>query len=324
MKFRKLGRTGLEVSEIGFGGSGIGGQTSGPLEDRQSMAALQRAFELGINYFDTALVYGYGHSERLLAEFIRREKIRDRVIIATKIPPMNLHWPASAHASVEEVYPPHHIKTLTRESLRNLRVQYIDVFMLHVFHDHFLDEDGWQRTIQDLKSEGVIRHFGISVGRFEPKSALRAVRSGIVDVLQVHYNVFEQSPADELFGAAREHGVGIVCRSPLEESALAGRLAKDTRFAEGDPRSVYFAAEKLAEVVDRVEGVRASLEAAAGSMASGALRFCLSHPQVSTVIPGIRTVEQAELNAAASDDGPLPPEVIERLRAHRWDRGGSW
>lgn len=324
MKLRKLGRTGLEVSEIGFGGSGIGGQTSGPLEDRQSMAALQRAFELGINYFDTALVYGYGHSERLLAEFIRREKIREQVIIATKIPPMNLHWPASAHASVEEVYPAHHIKTLIRESLRNLRVQYLDVFMLHVFHDHFLDEEGWQRTIEALKAEGVVRFFGISVGRFEPKSALRAIRSGIVDVLQVHYNVFEQAPEDELFAAAKEHEVGIVCRSPLEESALSGRLTKDTRFAEGDPRSVYFAAERLGEVIDRVEAVRGILEGSAGDMVAGALRFCLSHPQVSTVIPGIRTVEQAEANAAASDAGPLDPEVVEALRAHRWDRRGAW
>jgi aryl-alcohol dehydrogenase-like predicted oxidoreductase len=324
MKYRTLGRTGLEVSEIGFGTSAIGGQSWGVQDDRESMAALERAFELGVNFFDTALTYGYGHAERLLAEFIRREKIRDKIIISTKVPPMNFNWPARADVPMDEVYPAHHIENHTVESLRNLRIQQIDILHLHVWAEHFTEEDEWWQTMERLKEEGAIRFVGVSVNQFEPNSVLRLIEKGRIDVVQVHYNIFEQAPEDKLFAAAKEANVGIIARGPLEESALTGKLEASTRFPEGDHRAIYFAANRLEEVVSRVERLRPTLEEIAGTMTAGALRFCLSRPEVGTVIPGIRSVDQAEENLATSEAGPLSEEALAKLREHRWDRAGAW
>ncbi|MBI4822255.1 MAG: aldo/keto reductase [Deltaproteobacteria bacterium] len=319
MKNRKLGKTGLEVSEIGFGGWAIGGYSWGPQKDVDSRAALSTAYELGVNLFDTALVYGYGMSERLVGEFVRSTGARERLVVATKINPMNWEFPAS-DVGVDQVFPPHHIKQALNESLRNLKLEYVDLISLHVYAENFADDLAWLDTLDSLKQVGKLRHIGVSVNSFQPNAALRIVETGRVDVITVHYNVFEQAPADRLFAAVAKTGVGLLIRSPLEFSALTGDLLEDVRFSEGDHRAAYFAGDRLRKTVSRVESLRPVLEGAAGSMTLGALRFALSCPDVSSVLVGMRNAEQARENVRASDDGPLSSEVLSTLLRHRWDR----
>ena len=199
----------------------------------------------------------------------------------------------------------------------------IDLLQLHVWADRWTDDDEWHGAMEKLRAQGKVRLVGISINSHDPKSALRVVRAGKVDALQVFYNLFDQSPEDELFPACREHGVGVLARVPFDEGSLTGKLRDDTKFPPGDFRSQYFGGGLLQETVRRVEALRPIVEGAASSMARGALRYILSHPAVSTVIPGMRTPHQVDENTAASDDGPLPPEVVEKLHAHRWVRQPS-
>ncbi|MFO0725333.1 MAG: aldo/keto reductase [Myxococcota bacterium] len=320
MKLRALGKTGIKVSEIGFGAWALGGDLWGGQDEADSVAALDRAFELGVQFLDTALVYGRGRSESVIGGWIKKKKIREQVVIASKIPPANLAWPARTGVPIASVFPAAHLRSCTEKSLRNLGVDTIDLMQLHVWTDAFTDDDGWWEAMSALKKEGKIRAIGVSINSFEPESALRLVRSGRVEALQVYHNVFEQRPEDELLPLAKAEGVGIISRVPLDESALTGKLTKKTEFASGDYRSMYFRGDRLAQAVDRVEALRPVLEKAAGSMVSGALRYCLSSDAVSTVIPGIRNRAQAEANTAASDAGKLTAAVLKTLRKHRWDR----
>lgn len=317
MKTRKLGRTGIEVSEIGFGAWAIGGAMWGGPRDEEARRALRRAYDRGVRFVDTALVYGQGHSERLVGELLRE---KPDVKVATKVPPKNYAWPARPGTPIEDAFPSAWIRECCEQSLKNLGVERIDVLQLHVWADAWTERDEWYGTMCRLRDEGKIGAIGISINSHDPASAVRVVRAERVDVLQVFYNVFDQSPEDALYPACLERGVGVIARVPLDEGSLTGKLREDTTFPEGDFRRSYFAGGLLAETVRRVEALRPILEGAAGSMARGALRFCLSHPAVSTVIPGMRTDRQVDENCAASDDGPLPPDVLEALRPHRWVR----
>ena len=321
MNYRKLGASGLVVSEIGFGAWAIGGFMWGGPRDAESREALARAVDLGVNFIDTALAYGSGHSENLVGEYVRSR--RDKTIhVATKVPPKTMRWPAGKNARLADVFPSDYLRTCCESSLKNLGLEQIDLLQLHVWEDAWTGQDEWYQTMADLKAEGKIRLIGVSINDHDPASAVRLVRSGRVDAVQVIYNVFDQSPEDALFAACVEHGVGVLARVPLDEGSLSGKLRADTKFPEGDFRNQYFSGGLLGETVRRVEAVRPTLveESGAPSMARAALRFCLSHPAVSTVIPGIRTTLQAEENVAASKDGPLPEAVRGKLRAHRWLR----
>jgi aryl-alcohol dehydrogenase-like predicted oxidoreductase len=317
MRYRKLGRSGVEVSEIGVGAWAMGGTMWGGPRDADSRRALERAVAHGVNFIDTALVYGQGHSERLVGEFVRAHR---GVLVATKVPPKSGAWPARPGAPLEPEFPAAWIRECCERSLANLGVERIDLLQLHVWADAWTDRDEWYGTMTRLREEGKIRLLGISINSHDPGSALRVVRAGRVDALQVFYNIFDQSPEDELFGACLEHGVGVLARVPFDEGSLTGKLRADTRFPVGDFRNDYFGGGKLAATVEKVEAMRPLVERAAGSMARGALRFCLSHRAVSTVIPGMRDVRQADENCAASDDGPLPDEVLAALRPFRWVR----
>ncbi len=317
MRTRELGKTGLQVSEIGFGAWAIGGGMWGGPRDRDSRAALKRAYELGVNFIDTAAVYGNGHSERLVGEFL---KAHPEVAVATKVPPKSGRWPARPGAVSKENFPADWIVRSCERSLDNLGRGHIDLLQLHNWADSFLDDDDWYQGMAKLREAGKIRFIGVSLNSHDPASALRLVRSGQVDALQVFYNIFDQSPEDELFAACLEHKVGILARVPFDEGSLTGKLREDTTFPEGDFRVQYFGGELLKQTVQRVEAMRPIVEDAAASMPRGALRFCLSHPAVSSVIPGIRNIKQAEENCSASDDGPLPAAVLTQLRAHRWVR----
>jgi aryl-alcohol dehydrogenase-like predicted oxidoreductase len=318
MNLRRLGKTGLEVSEVGFGAWGIGRTAWIGADDDESIKALDRAIELDLNFIDTALAYGDGHSEELVGQTVRRRP--ETVYVATKIPPRNMRWPASGDDRAEATFPGEHIRKCTERSLRNLGLDAIDVQQFHVWHDNWLDQGDWRETVEALKQEGKIRHFGVSINDHAPDTALDLVRSGAVDTVQVIYNVFDQSPDDELFPSVREHDVGVLARVPFDEGGLTGSIRPDTEFPEGDFRASYFAGERKRQVADRVRAIVDDLAIQAGDIAETALRFVLSSDAVSTVIPGMRSVRNVERNCAAGDGRGLPPEQLEKLRAHRWVR----
>jgi aryl-alcohol dehydrogenase-like predicted oxidoreductase len=318
MRFRTLGRTGWKVSEVGFGAWGIGGGLWQDSDDRESIRALDRALECGINFFDTALAYGQGHSERLLGDFLQRQN--DRIYVATKIPPLNRVWPAQPGSTASTVFPSHHIIESTERSLKNLRVDTLDLQQFHVWRDEWINETEWWETVQLLKEQGKIRHFGVSVNDHEPETALAVVRTGKVDTVQVIYNIFDQSPAEALFPLCLEHNVGVIVRVPLDEGALTGRITPDTTFPEKDFRNKYFRGERKAEVFERVKRLESLLGEEAQSLPELALRFCLSHSAVSTVIVGMRTVAHVEQNTLVADGRTLSTQMLEQLKLHQWKK----
>lgn len=318
MNTRTLGRTGLTVSEVGFGAWGIGARQWLGAKDDESLQALERAVELGVDLVDTALAYGDGHSEKLVGQVARRHG--GRVRVATKIPPKNRRWPAKRDVPVSEVFPAEYVVRCTEESLRNLGIETIDLQQLHVWTDEFARQGDWLEAVERLKKQGKIRHFGVSLGEHTPENGLEAVASGLVDTVQVIYNVFDQSPEDRLFPLCREKNVGVLARVPLDEGGLTGRIGPDTVFPEGDFRNAYFAGDRKKQVKDRVDRLLADLGIGVEALAETALRFTLSHPAVSCVIPGMRSLRNVETNAALADGRGLPADVLSKLRAHRWVR----
>ena len=316
MRYRAFGRTGWKVSEIGYGMWGMGGWSGS--DDDESRASLQRAAALGCNFFDTAWVYGTGHSERLLGE-TRSLLAHAPMFLATKIPPKNMRWPARAEDPVAEVYPPDHIRAFTEKSLENLGVDWIDLQQFHVWSDAWAGDAGWQRAVRALKDEGLIKAFGISVNRWEPANVLRALDTGLVDSVQVVYNIFDQAPEDELFPYCLAHGIAVIARVPFDEGSLTGTLTRDSSWPAGDWRRLYFTAETLPQTLERVERLQ-PLVPEGMDLPELALRFILHHPAVSTTIPGMRRLRHVERNLAVSDGEPLPPRLIKAIRAHRWDR----
>lgn len=318
MQFRTLGRTGLRVSEIGFGAWGIGGAMWQDSDDRESARALERALALGLNFIDTALAYGDGHSERVIAKTLRERK--EQVIVATKIPPKNGQWPARRGVPLGEVFPARYIRECTERSLRNLVRETVDLQQLHVWSPDWLGEEEWRRELEALRAEGKIRFFGVSINDHEPESALELVRAGFVDTVQVIYNIFDQSPEEELFPLCQEMGVGVIARCPFDEGALTGKITPETRFPRGDWRNSYFRGDRKREVFERTQKLERAIAGRIPSLPEAALRFCRSHPAVSTVIPGMRTVAHAEANCRVSEGRPLPPVLLATLKEHAWTK----
>lgn len=316
MQYRKFGRTGWQVSEIGYGMWGMGGWTGS--DDDASLAALSRAVELGCNFFDTANAYGAGRSENLLGRLVRDFPDK-KLYTATKVPPKNMRWPAETEYTLDESYPPDHIEEYLHKSLENSGLERFDLLQLHTWNDDWTDDDRWANALDSLKRQDLIGGCGISINRWEPWNGIRAVRSGRIDSVQVIYNIFDQNPEDELFPACIEHDVAVIARVPFDEGTLTGTLTKDTKFPESDWRSNYFNPENLNASVDRAEALRPLIPADM-TMPEMALRHILSHPAVSTIIPGMRQIKNVEANCGASDKGPLSPDLLETLKAHRWVR----
>ena len=323
MRNRTFGRTGWQVSEIGYGMWGMGSWSNS--DDQQSLESLQAAIDLGCNFFDTAYAYGEGHSEKLLGQTVRANP-QKRLYTATKIPPMNQEWPARADSTLKESYPPDHVEEYVHRSLENADLQSFDLIQFHTWNDEWLRDDRWFYKLDDLRSQKLINAIGISINRWEPWNGVRAVRTGQIDAVQVIYNIFDQNPEDELFPACEEMKVAVIARVPFDEGTLTGTLTKESRWPEGDWRNTYFVPENLSASVDRAEALKETLRvwnqehATKITMPELALRFILSNPTVSTIIPGMRRLSHVEANIAASDAGPLPAELYEQLRAHRWVR----
>ena len=317
MRSRKAARLPDALSEIGYGMWGMGGWSGS--DDVESARALDRAVELGCNFFDTAAAYGDGHSERLLGDLLRRS--RDvKLMVASKVAPKNRRWPGRASSPADDVFPYDHIIESTNATLRNLRVDTLDLQQLHVWDDAWTPADGWCRAVRELKQSGKIRAFGISVNRWEPENVLRALQTGLIDAVQVVYNVFDQSPEDVLFPTCQRDGIAVIARVPFDEGSLTGTLRPDSRWPDGDWRNTYFAPSQLAETLPRVDAVHRDAAALGMSLPELALRFILSNPAVTTTIPGMRRLEHVETNLGVSDTPLLLPDDVRRLRAHRWDR----
>ena len=321
MKQRRFGRAGWDVGEIGYGMWGMGGWTGS--DDAESMAGLQRAVELGCTFFDTAWAYGEGHSERLLGELVRSHPER-RLYVATKIPPKNQKWPARSEYRLDDIFPRDHIRRFTESSLKNLGLPRIDLIQFHVWDDSWEKDEGWQRGIDDVKRQGLVQAVGLSLNRWEPENGIRTLRTGLIDAVQVIYNIFDQAPEDRLLPACRELRVAVIARVPFDEGSLTGTLTDDSRWPEGDWRNLYFGPDNLKDSVRRAAALRPLIPPGM-TMPELALRFILSNPDVTTVIPGMRKTRHVEANLAASDKGGLGADLIQRLRAHRWDRKpASW
>jgi aryl-alcohol dehydrogenase-like predicted oxidoreductase len=318
MNTRALGKTGLRVSEVGYGAWGIGAKQWIGATDEESLRALNRAIDLGLNFIDTALAYGDGHSEKIVGRTVRARK--EKVYVATKIPPKNRKWPAERQIPVDQVYTADYVVSCTEESLRNLGTESIDLQQLHVWTDEFVGAGDWLSGVEKLKKQGKIRHFGISLGEHTPDNGLRAVETGLVDAVQVIYNVFDQSPEDRLFPLCQKMNVGVLARVPFDEGGLTGKVTPETPFPPDDFRNSYFKGDRKKEVFARVQKIVADLRIPLDQLPETALRFALAHPAVSTVIPGMRSVKNAEANCRAGDGKGLPPDVVSKLRPHRWVR----
>jgi aryl-alcohol dehydrogenase-like predicted oxidoreductase len=317
MRYRRFGRTGWQVSEIGYGMWGMGGWTGS--DDEESMRSLQQSVDLGCNFFDTAWGYGEGHSESLLGRLVRANPGK-KLYTATKIPPKNFTWPSRREFKLGDTFPPEHIEEYVHSSLKNSGLDSFDLTQFHVWEDAWLEDERWSKKMDELRSQGLIKAVGISINRWEPWNGVRTVCSGLIDAVQVIYNIFDQNSEDELFPACREHDVAVIARVPFDEGTLTGTLTKDSRWPEGDWRNIYFVPQNLIPSVERADALKPLAEEAGLTMPEMALRFILASRDVSTIIPGMRKPRHVESNIAASDAGPLPAELIERLRAHRWDR----
>ena len=324
MRYRKFGRTGWNVSEIGYGMWGMAGWTGS--DDAESLAALQRAVDLGCNFFDTAWAYGSGHSEELLGKILCANKNNSaaggpdkKLYVATKIPPKNRRWPSRPEYSLDDSYPPDYIFEYVEKSLKNVGVDVLDLIQFHTWEDIWLNDDRLPRAIEKLRASGKVRALGISLNRWEPANGIRAVSAGLVDAVQVIYNIFDQNPEDELFPACREQNVAVIARVPFDEGSLTGTLTLDSKWPADDWRSTYFVPENLKASVARADALKPLVPAGA-TLPEMALRFILNNSDVSTIIPGMRKLRNVEANLAASDKGPLPAPLHAKLRPHRWDR----
>ena len=316
MKFRRFGRLGWRVSDVGYGMWGMGGWSGS--NDDESRSSLELATSLGCNFFDTAWGYGEGHSERLLGQLVRAHS--DEILYtASKIPPKNRVWPSRREFTLDDCFPPDHIREYAERTLENLGTDRVDLLQFHVWEDSWARDERWQRAIADLKAEGVISGVGVSVNRWEPWNVLETLRTGMVDAVQVIYNIFDQAPEDELFPLCRELDIAVIARVPFDEGTLTGTFTKSTTFPSGDWRRLYFVPENLESSVDRADALK-SLVPPGMSLPELALRFILSNDDVSTVIPGMRRASHVSSNVSASDKGSLSPSQLQALRAHRWDR----
>ena len=316
MKYRKFGRSGIEVSDIAHGLWGMGGWSGS--NDTESMAALQLAVDLGCNFFDSAWAYGDGKSDSLLGQIIAKNSSK-RLYSASKIPPKNLRWPASPKYKYHDVFPPDQVFKYADLIRKKIGTDSIDLLQFHVWDDTWTDEPDFRSTVEKLRRDGTIRFFGLSLNRWEPENGIKAVRTGLVDAVQVIYSIFDQSPEDELLPLCQELDIGVIVRVALDEGSLGGKMTRDTKFSASDWRSGYFNPQNLANTLDRVGRLKAILPAGM-SLPEMALRFVISHPAVSTTIIGMRKLDHVRENIAFSDKGPLDPQLLQELKKHRWDR----
>ena len=316
MKYRKLGRTNWNISEIGYGMWGLAEWTGS--DDKESFRSLQLAVDMGCTFFDTAWGYGAGKSERILGELVRANKDK-KLYTATKVPPKNFQWPSAREYSLNDCFPPDHIQKYVEKSLKNAGLDSYDLMQFHTWEDLWLEDDRGIRKMIELKEKGLFHAIGISMNRWEPWNGIKAVKSGLIDVVQIIYNIFDQNPVDELFPACREMNVGVIARVPFDEGSLTGTLTKNSKWPEGDWRNTYYVPENLIPAVEHADALKPLIPKGM-TMSEMALRFILGEPTISTIIPGMRKTDHVRTNILTSDAGLLPTDLMKELKKHRWDR----
>ena len=316
MQYRKFGCTGWTISDLGYGLWGMSGWSGS--DDQQSIGSLQLAADSGCTFFDSAWGYGAGKSDQLLGALLARNPDK-RLYAASKIPPANFKWPALPSYSYDEVFPPDHVFRYADQIRKSFGTHCIDLLQFHVWQDRWADQPDFRNTVEKLKGDGVIRAFGLSLNRWEPWNGIKAIRTGLVDAVQVIYNIFDQAPEDELFPLCRELNIGVIARVPLDEGSLGGHMTVDTRFPEDDWRARYFTSENLVPTIDHVERLKRIVPDGM-TLPEMAIRFVLSNPDVGTTIVGMRTPDHVKSNTGYSDKGPLDQKLLAELRKHRWDR----
>ena len=328
MKYRTLGKTGLKVSEIGIGTWQLADDPNCWVgaDLKESLQSLHRYAELGGNFIDTAWIYGYSHtdgrhrSHELIARFLKESGLRDKLVIASKVPPKNMQWPAFKGTPISEVFPEEWIIKCVDDSLRSLGIEALDLMQFHVWQDDFVDHDEWKNTIQKLTRAGKVRHWGISANDYQPTNCFKAIGTGLISSIQFIFNIFHQRPVEKLLPFAAKHNIGLIARVPLDEGGLTGKFTADTRFADGDFRQHYFSPDRLKELVAHTDRLKTLLDGEARSLVELALRYLLSFPEVSSVIPGMRRLAHVDSNTAVSDGRRLSQKLMSELKNHSWER----
>ncbi len=320
MQYRKFGRLGWDISEIGFGAWAVGGGW-GTQTDGDSVTALHRALDLGCNFIDTAQTYGQGHSERVIARVLKERKNNERVYVATKIPPDVGMWPPSPYDDVDQRYSEAYLRTRLERSLKDLQTDCIDLVQLHTWTRAFNRNSYAFEVLRRFQREGKLLGIGLSTPEHDQHAVVQPMQDGWIDSVQVIYNIFEQEAQAELFPIAQARNIGVIVRVAFDESSLTGKLKADMHFADGDVRSRFFAGDRIERTLRRVEAIRECVGNEEPDLATAALKFALKPSAVSTVIPGIRNVRQAEMNLAVSGQKQLSDELERKLRNHMWRRG---
>jgi len=318
MNYKKFAKSSMSVSKLGFGAWGIGKSLWIGAEDTESKRALHKAIDLGVNFFDSALVYGNGHSERLIGE-VEKES-GNELFITSKIPSKKFEWPAKDDSKLSDSFPEQHIITCTEKSLRNLKRDYLDLQQFHVWNDNWASEDEWKEAILKLKKEGKVRFFGISINDHQAENGIKAAESGLIDSFQVIFNIFDQSPIDTLLPFCSKNKISVIARVPLDEGGLTGNINQDTVFPKGDFRNNYFRGERKQQVLERVHAIKKDIGSECDSIAECALRYTISYDAVTTVIPGMRNTNRVIENTTIINKGGLTNDLVNKLQNHRWDR----
>ena len=318
METRKFGRSNEYISLLGFGCWGIGKAMWIGADDKESKYTLLKAVEEGINFFDTALVYGNGHSENLVGE--AEKECGKKLFIASKIPSKKYEWPASDSSTLKESFPKDHIIKKTEESLRNLKRDYVDLMQFHVWNDKWSQYDEWKEAVLKLKEQGKVRFWGISMNDHQPTNGIEAGKTGLIDSFQVIFNIFDQKPVEKLFPFCKENNISVIARVPFDEGALTGNIDPSTQFPVGDFRNDYFKDKRKVEVKLRVDEIWKDVKGETKSLAEAALRFIISFDAVTSVIPGMRKEKNLKANLASIKKGGLSHKLIEELKVHHWDK----
>lgn len=318
MQYKPFAKSELKLSLLGFGAWGIGKTMWIGAEDKESKQALHKAIELGVNFFDSALVYGNGHSEKLIGE-VEREAGKP-LIIASKIPSKKFEWPARDDSKLKDSFPTDWIISNTEKSLRHLKRDYIDLMQFHVWNDQWADQDDWKEAIYRLRKEGKVRFFGISINDHQPTNGIQAAKTGLIDSFQVIFNIFDQTPTGELFPFCMENKIGVIVRVPFDEGSLTGSIKTDSVFPHGDWRNSYFRGERKEQVWQRAQKIWEDVKDETHSLAEAALRYVISFEAVTTVIPGMRQIKNVIANVESVEKGKLSVDLLEKLKTHRWVR----
>ncbi len=322
MQYRILGKTGLKVSSIGCGTWGFANDTDAWVgaTKKESEAALFLALDQGVNFIDTARVYGEGLAEEWLGEMLQKTS-QKQVLVATKMTPLNQQWSGMVGTPISEAFPKQHIIDQVDASLRALRRDYLDVVYFHVWEDEWSDVPSWKEAVTELTQAGKVRFWGISTNDFQPTNCLKACQTGLISVIMTIFNIFAQEPISELLPAVKKMNLGLVSRVPLDEGGLSGSYTHDTEFPEGDFRQTYFSKDRLVQLNKHLDALRPLIKKSnAKNVAEFALRYVLSFPEVTVAVPGMRRQKYVIANTKVSDLPPLPQGVLEEMPKHAWFR----